>query len=607
MRRKDKKVLNRIIISAVLFALSLVVSHFSGILGICIMLVSYAVIGCDVLFRAGRGIINGQLFDENFLMAIATVGALVIGEYHEAVFVMLFYQVGELFQSIAVGKSRRSIAALCDMRPDIARVLKDGEFAEVDPNDVTVGDIIEVRPGERIPLDGEVASGNGYVNASALTGESVPLFKKTGDQVLSGCVSENGVLQIRVSAEFSSSTVTKILELVENSTANKSKSEAFITRFARFCTPCVVIAALMLAVMPPLFLGIANADVWRDWVYRAMTFLVISCPCALVISVPLTFFGGIGCASKNGILVKGANYLEALSKCDTVVFDKTGTLTEGRFTVSHTNGELTELAAAAECKSSHPIAQAITAAATGKYKAYDHTELAGKGVRAVLNDKVLYAGNSALMQDIGIDTDDGDGATSVHVAYNGDYCGCITLKDTVKSDAKAAIARLKQCGIAKTVMLTGDKHTVAQAVADDIGIDEVKAELLPQDKVSVTERLIEGGTRVAFVGDGINDAPVLARADIGIAMGGVGSDAAIEAADIVIMDDSPSKIATAISISRFTRKIVKQNIVFVLAVKALTLLLGALGLANMWMAVFADVGVAVIAILNAVRTIKYKI
>ena len=607
MRRKDKKVLNRIIISAVMFVLSLVVSHFSGILGICIMLVSYAVIGCDVLFRAGRGIINGQLFDENFLMAIATVGALVIGEYHEAVFVMLFYQVGELFQSIAVGKSRRSIAALCDMRPDIARVLKDGEFAEVDPNDVTVGDIIEVRPGERIPLDGEVASGNGYVNASALTGESVPLFKKTGDQVLSGCVSENGVLQIRVSAEFSSSTVTKILELVENSTANKSKSEAFITRFARFYTPCVVIAALMLAVMPPLFLGITNADVWRDWVYRAMTFLVISCPCALVISVPLTFFGGIGCASKNGILVKGANYLEALSKCDTVVFDKTGTLTEGRFTVSHTNDELTELAAAAECKSSHPIAQAITAAATGKYKAYDHTELAGKGVRAVLNDKVLYAGNSALMQDIGIDADDGDGATSVHVAYNGDYCGCITLKDTVKSDAKAAIARLKQCGIAKTVMLTGDKHTVAQAVADDIGIDEVKAELLPQDKVSVTERLIEGGTRVAFVGDGINDAPVLARADIGIAMGGVGSDAAIEAADIVIMDDSPSKIATAISISRFTRKIVKQNIVFVLAVKALTLLLGALGLANMWMAVFADVGVAVIAILNAVRTIKYKI
>ena len=607
MRRKDKKVLNRIIISAVLFVLSLVVSHFSGILGICIMLVSYAVIGCDVLFRAGRGIINGQLFDENFLMAIATVGALVIGEYHEAVFVMLFYQVGELFQSIAVGKSRRSIAALCDMRPDIARVIKNSELTEVDPNDVAVGDIIEVRPGERIPLDGEVASGNGYVNASALTGESVPIFKKTGDQVLSGCVSENGVLQIRVSAEFSNSTVTKILELVENSTANKSKSEAFITRFARFYTPCVVIAALVLAVMPPLFLGIANADVWRDWVYRAMTFLVISCPCALVISVPLTFFGGIGCASKNGILVKGANYLEALSKCDTVVFDKTGTLTEGKFAVSHTNDELTELAAAAECKSSHPIAQAITAAATGKYKAYDHTELAGKGVRAVLNDKVLYAGNSALMQDIGIDADDGDGATSVHVAYNGDYCGCITLKDTVKSDAKAAIARLKQCGIAKTVMLTGDKHGVAQAVADDIGIDEVKAELLPQDKVSVTERLIEEGARVAFVGDGINDAPVLARADVGIAMGGVGSDAAIEAADIVIMDDSPSKIATAISISRFTRKIVKQNIVFVLAVKALTLLLGALGLANMWMAVFADVGVAVIAILNAVRTIKYKI
>ncbi len=609
MRRKDKKLLTRIILSAVLFALSFAGVMIDEIVGIALLFSAYLTVGYDVLFRAGRGVVSGQLFDENFLMAIATIGAVFTSQYSEAVFVMLFYQVGELFQSVAVGKSRREITKLMSLSPDVATVIRDGDAVTVFPDEISVGEIIEVRAGEKIALDGIVADGIGAIDTSALTGESVARDIAVGDKVLSGSVNLSGVLRIKTTATFGESTASKILELVENSAINKSKSEAFITRFSRFYTPTVVIFAMILAAVPPLILGMGDIALWREWVYRAMTFLVISCPCALVISVPLTFFGGIGCASRHGILIKGANYLEMLARCDTAVFDKTGTLTVGKLSVSEvcpvgiSEKELLLLAAAAESKSNHPIAQAIVSYAGEIPPCHSHKESAGLGAYAVVDGKEIYAGSEGYLLQNGIKAEISPDKTAVHVACEERYVGCILLSDSIKPTAQTAVQKLKNDGI-MTVMLTGDKQSVAESVAENVGIDKVYAGLLPADKVSVTESLIKNGRRVAFAGDGINDAPVLARADVGIAMGGIGSDAAIEAADVVIMDDAPEKIAHAMSLSRFTRKIVKQNITFVLVIKAVTLLLGALGLANMWMAVFADVGVAVIAILNAMRTLR---
>lgn len=607
MKKKDKKRLCRIILSSALFGISCLAGIVDGRSGLAVILCAFAVIGYDVLRGAVLSLFHGQMLDENFLMSIATVGAIFTGQYHEAVFVMLFYQVGELFQSIAVGKSRRSIAELCDMTPDSARLVTADGFVDCDVAEVCVGDVIEVRAGEKIPLDGIVTVGTTTLDCSKLTGESLPVDCTVGDKVRSGCVNLSGVVTLEVTATLQNSTASRILELVENSTANKSKSEAFITRFARFYTPFVVIAALLVALLPPLAVGITDASVWKDWIYRAMTFLVISCPCALVISVPLSFFGGIGCASRHGILVKGANYLEMLAKCDGIVFDKTGTLTEGRLSVDRvlpqgiSESELLALAAAAECRSSHPIARAVINAA-GKYEPADGiTELVGRGITASCNQKPLYVGNKALMQQNGIRAD-GQTATCIYVAYDGRYCGCITFVDKIKKGAKSAVAALN----VTTYMLSGDKREVAHEVGRAIGINTVVSELLPDAKVSAYEELSCRHSHVAFVGDGINDAPVLARADVGIAMGGIGSDAAIEAADVVIMDDDLQKLVKAVKISRLTKKIVTQNIVFVLAVKALTLLLGALGFANMWMAIFADVGVAVIAILNAIRIINRK-
>ena len=575
-------------------------------------LAAYLIIGWDVLYKALRNIKNGQIFDENFLMCIATVGAFATGEYAEAVFVMLFFQTGELFEDYAVGKSRKSIAALLEIRPDTANLEgADGETEEVDPEDVEVGAVIVVKPGERVPLDGIVLSGSSSLDTAALTGESLPRDVVPGDSVISGCVNQSGVLRVKVTRPCSESTVSKILDLVENAGEKKSVSENFITRFARYYTPCVVISAAALAVLPPLFMG--N---WGDWFHRALIFLVISCPCALVISVPLSFFGGIGGASRCGILVKGSNYLEALAKTDTVVFDKTGTLTQGRFTVTaihpaegFSQETLLETAALAESYSDHPISLSLKAAwdgAADPHRVSDVEEIAGHGIQARVDGKTVCAGNMPLMARAGITVPPCEiPGTMIHVTIDGRYAGHIVISDLPKEDAAAAIADLKRSGVKRTIMLTGDTPATAKAVAEELGIDEFHAELLPAQKVEQVEQLLErSGGKLAFVGDGINDAPVLSRSDIGIAMGALGSDAAIEAADIVLMDDRPSKIALAMRISRKTLRIVKQNIVFALGIKFAVLILGAFGMANMWMAVFADVGVAFLAILNAMRCLR---
>ena len=623
MTRKQKQVLIRIIASAVLLAVAIILDKTISInkyLMAAIYLVPYFVIGYDILKKAALGIFHGQVFDENFLMAVATVGAIGLGDFKEGVAVMLFYQIGELFQSIAVGKSRKSISALMDIRPDYANVEKDGRLVRVDPSEVEAGTVITVNPGEKVPIDGIIEEGSTTLNTSALTGESLPRDAKTGDEVISGSVNMTGVIRIRTTKSFGESTASKILDLVENSSMKKSRSENFITKFARYYTPIVCAGALILAAVPPVFNVIAgNPSAWQVWLTRAFTFLVISCPCALVISIPMSFFGGIGCASKNGILVKGSNYLEALSKTKYVVFDKTGTLTKGVFEVTGvypesniTKDDLLRLAAFAESASSHPISQSIRAA-YGKEipqnDAIDIKEIAGHGVSATVDGSTVCAGNKKLMALCGaqITSEHNDG-TVVYVAKDGKYIGCITISDVVKPDSKRAMNALKAAGI-KTVMLTGDSKATADKVAADLGIDTAKSELLPADKVSEVEKLLsekQKGEALAFVGDGINDAPVLSRADIGIAMGALGSDAAIEAADVVLMDDKPSKIALAMKISGKTLKIVKENIAFALAVKLVCLVLGAIGKANMWIAIFADVGVMVLAVINATRALKIK-
>ena len=616
MTRKQKKMLVRIAVSAVLLIAAVLVPY-QGLWRFALFLPAYFVIGWDVLWRAVRNIAHGQVFDENFLMALATVGAFCTGffgqgEYPEAVFVMLFYQVGELFQSYAVGKSRKSIASLMDIRPDYANVERDGRLLQVDPEEVAVGDTITVKAGEKIPLDGLVLEGQSLVDTAALTGESVPRQVRPGDSVISGCVNQNGLLRVQVTKAFGESTVQKILDLVENASSKKAKAENFITKFARYYTPVVVFCALALAVVPPLFVG----D-WTGWVQKALIFLVVSCPCALVISVPLSFFGGIGGASRQGILVKGGNYLEVLADTELVVFDKTGTLTKGVFQVTaiHPEGvsqqELLELAALAESYSDHPISRSLKEAwgkALDTARVGQVEELSGRGVRAQVDGKEVWAGNGKLMEEIGLAyRPSGQVGTVVHVAAEGRYLGYILIADEVKPDAKEAIAALKAQGVKKTVLLTGDAKDVGEAVAQELGLDEAYTQLLPGDKVERVEALLQETSpkgKLAFVGDGINDAPVLSRADIGIAMGALGSDAAIEAADIVLMDDKPSKIAKAMEISKRTLGIVRQNIVFALAVKVLVLLLSAFGLSNMWQAVFADVGVMVLAILNASRALK---
>ena len=635
MSKKQKKMVRRIVISAVLLVLVKVLCGLEllpeqGLLTAVCYLAPYAVIGWDVLYRAVRNIKNGQVFDENFLMAIATVGAFATGEYAEAVFVMLFYQVGELFQDYAVGKSRQSIAALMDIRPDTANLeTEDGGIEEVDPEDVPVGAIIVVKPGERVPLDGTVVEGSSALDTAALTGESVPRDVTAGDDVISGCVNQSGVLRVRVTKPCEESTVSKILDLVENASEKKSTSENFITRFARYYTPCVVIAAAALFLIPTIALALIPAasqpaflagTTWSAWLHRALIFLVISCPCALVISVPLSFFGGIGGASKCGILVKGSNYLEALARTETVIFDKTGTLTRGTFSVTaihpesgFTEAQLLESAALAEHWSDHPISLSLKAACKTELdpnRVTDVEEIAGHGVCAKVDGRTVCVGNSRLMERQNVNWLPCElPGTIVHVTVDGFYAGHIVISDLPKEDAKAAIADLKASGVKRTVMLTGDAEAVAKSVAAELGVDEYHAELLPADKVDQTEKILSAksaGSKVAFVGDGINDAPVLSRVDIGIAMGALGSDAAIEAADIVLMDDKPSKIATAMRISRKTLRIVRQNIWFALGVKFAVLLLGAFGVATMWEAVFADVGVAFIAILNATRCLRVE-
>ena len=635
LTKKQKKMLRRIIVSAVLLVLVKVLCAVGvlpeqGLLtGLC-YLAPYAVIGWDVLYKAVRNICNGQVFDENFLMALATVGAFATAEYAEAVFVMLFYQVGELFQDYAVGKSRQSIAALMDIRPDTANLEgENGEIEEVDPEDVPVGAVIVVKPGERVPLDGEVLEGTSALDTAALTGESVPRDVAPGDAVISGCVNQSGVLRVRVTKPCEESTVSKILDLVENASEKKASSENFITRFARYYTPCVVIAATALFLLPTIALlviptasqpGFLAGTGWTDWLHRALIFLVISCPCALVISVPLSFFGGIGGASKCGILVKGSNYLEALAKTETVIFDKTGTLTKGTFSVTaghpeegFTQEQVLEYAALAEHWSDHPISLSLKAACKAELDASrvaDVEEIAGHGVCAKVDGKTVCVGNSRLMERQNVNWLPCElPGTIVHVTVDGFYAGHIVISDLPKEDAKAAIADLKISGVKKTVMLTGDAEAVAKNVSAELGVDEYHAELLPADKVEWTEKILSAktaGAKVAFVGDGINDAPVLSRVDIGIAMGALGSDAAIEAADIVLMDDKPSKIATAMRISRKTLRIVHQNIWFALGVKFAVLVLGAFGVATMWEAVFADVGVAFLAILNATRCLRVE-
>lgn len=615
MTKKQKKTLIRIIVSACLLCAAHALTGFLSLPGwaeLLIFLVPYGTIGWDILFKAGRNIAHGQVFDENFLMCIATIGAFAIGEYPEAVFVMLFYQVGELFQSYAVGKSRRSIAEMMDIRPDYANISRGGQLVRVDPEEVKIGDTIVVKPGERVPLDGVIVSGRSALDTAALTGESLPREVEDGDDVISGCVNTGGVLEIQVTKEFGQSTVSKILDLVENSSSKKAKAENFITKFARYYTPCVVISALLLAVIPPLVTG-GN---WGEWIERALIFLVISCPCALVISVPLSFFGGIGGASRNGILVKGGNYLEVLSKAECVVFDKTGTLTKGVFNVTAihpdrcSENELLELAAMAEYYSDHPISRSLKEAYSKEIdtsRLGEIREISGHGIEAFVDGKKVSVGNGKLMEKEGVKWHPCHNVgTTVHVAENGEYLGHIVISDEVKTDSEEAIKQLKLAGIAKTVMLTGDTKEVGEDIAGKLGLDEVHTQLLPSDKVDRVEKLIEekGKGSLVFVGDGINDAPVLSRADVGIAMGAIGSDAAIEAADIVLMDDKPSKIAYAIHIAKRTMHIVRQNIVFALAVKVIVMIMGAFGAANMWEAVFADVGVSVIAILNSMRAMK---
>ncbi len=613
MTRKEKKALARILIAgALLIAASL--APLEGLWKLLAFLVPYVIVGWDVLWKAVRNIAHGQVFDENFLMALATVGALALGEYAEAVGVMLFYQVGELFQSHAVGQSRKSIAQLMDIRPDSATVLRDGEPVETDPDEVAVGEQILVRPGEKVPLDGVVVSGASTLNTAALTGESVPRTVAQGDEIVSGCVNLTGVLTVQVTKPFGESTVSKILELVENAASKKAAAENFITRFARVYTPAVVLGAVCLAVLPPLFMG-----GWATWVHRALIFLVISCPCALVISIPLAFFGGIGGASRRGILVKGGNYLERLAKVETVVFDKTGTLTQGVFEVASlhpaqgvTEGSLLECAALAEAYSNHPIAQSLRRAYgrdVDESRVTDVKEIAGRGVTAVIDGQSVAAGNEKLMADMGVKAASGsETGTVVYVARGGKYLGRVLIADRVKDSAPAAIRELKARGI-KTVMLTGDAKAVGQAVGNALGLDEVHAELLPGDKVEHVEQLLAKKSpkaALAYVGDGVNDAPVLSRADVGVAMGAMGSDAALEAADVVLMDDDLGKLAAAMDVARKCSRIVTENIAFALGVKALFLVLGAFGLASMWEAVFADVGVAVIAILNAGRMLRGK-
>ena len=625
MTKKQKKMLVRILITAVM----LIALHFIPITGIPQLLAyvaAYLVIGYDILRKAGKGILNGRAFDENFLMALATLGAFFLaiwtksGDYVEGIAVMLFYQIGELFQSYAVGKSRKNISALMDIRPDYANIEADGQLTQVDPDEVPVGSMIVVQPGEKVPLDGVIVEGTASLNTSALTGESLPRDVKEGDEIISGCIDMSGVLKIRTTKAFGESTVSKILDLVENASSRKSRSEAFISRFAKIYTPAVCAAALALAVLVPLGRMLAGLDAnWTDWIYRALSFLVVSCPCALVISIPLSFFAGIGGASKEGILIKGSNYLEALSEAKIVVFDKTGTLTRGVFEVTAVHhspmdeAQLLEYAALAECASSHPISKSLQKAygkEIDRSRVTDIEELSGHGITATVDGHAVAAGNSKLMNKLGVEYHDCHSTgTMIHMAVDGQYAGHIVISDVVKPHSKEAIEQLKRAGVQKTVMLTGDAKRVADSVAAELGVDEVRSELLPGDKVAEVEKLLAAKSKkdtLAFVGDGINDAPVLTRADIGIAMGAMGSDAAIEAADIVLMDDDPLQIAKAIKISRKCIGIVRQNIVFSLVVKFGCLALVAFGVANMWAAIFADVGVMVLAVLNAIRALRYR-
>ncbi len=619
MNKKQKKVLIRIIAAAVLMILFSLLP-IEGYLAFGLFMIPYLIIGYDILKKAVKGILNRQVFDENFLMAVATVGAIILGDYKEGVAVMLFYQIGELFQGYAVGKSRKNISELMDIRPDYANVEKDGKLEKVDPDEVETGSVIVVMPGEKIPIDGTIIEGNTTLNTSALTGESLPREAKEGDDVISGCINMTGVLKIRTTREFGESTVSKILELVENSSSRKSRSENFISRFARVYTPAVCYGAAALAILPPvvrIFMGITPQ--WGEWIYRALTFLVISCPCALVISIPLSFFAGIGGASREGVLVKGSNYLETLSQTRYVVFDKTGTMTQGVFEVSGVyhnqmpEDKLIEYAAYAESFSSHPISKSLKNAygkEIDRTRVTDVEEISGKGVVARVDGVPVAAGNHKLMEELGLGWKECDQAgTVVHMAVDGSYAGCILISDLLKPHAKEAISELKKAGVKKSVMLTGDAKKVADQVAEELGIHEVYSELLPADKVNKVEELLSQKSdkeRLAFVGDGINDAPVLSRADIGIAMGALGSDAAIEAADVVLMDDDPLKIAKAIKISRKCVRIVYENIYFAIGIKIICLVLGALGIANMWLAIFADVGVMVIAVLNAIRALFVK-
>lgn len=624
MSKKQKNVLYRIIVSLILLvAVSILdaLVEMPWILRLALYLVPYLVIGYDILKKAGKGILKRQVFDENFLMAVATVGAVCLGDYKEGAAVMLFYQIGELFQSVAVGKSRKNIAALMDIRPDYANMMVDGKLEKVDPDDVEIGSEIIINPGEKVPIDGVITEGNTTLNTSALTGESLPRDASCGDEIISGCINMTGMIKVKTTKEFGDSTVSKILDLVENSAMKKSRSENFITKFAKYYTPAVCYSALALAILPPIVrLLMGTSPMWGEWIIRALTFLVISCPCALVISIPLSFFGGIGCASSNGILVKGSNYLEALSATKYIVFDKTGTLTKGVFEVTASYPEngfdketLLGMAAYAESSSSHPISLSLKKAYGQELdlsRVSDIEEIAGHGVCARVDGKKVYVGNMRLMQreNLTVTTEHKEG-TVCYVAVDGTYAGCIVISDVVKPTTKDAIAGLKKNGIKKTIMLTGDANETAQRVAAEIGIDEVHSELLPADKVAQVEHILNAKgekENLAFVGDGINDAPVLSRADIGIAMGAMGSDAAIEAADVVLMDDDPAKIALAMKISVRTLKIVRENIVFALAVKAVCLILGALGIANMWVAIFADVGVMVLAVLNATRALKIR-
>ena len=623
MTKKQKKMLSRILITAVMLA-ALYFLPVMGWLRLALYLAAYLVIGYDILKKAGQGILNGRVFDENFLMAVATVGAFALaiyeksGDYNEAIAVMLFYQIGELFQSYAVGKSRKNISALMDIRPDYANVERDGQLVQIDPDEVAVGTVIVVQPGEKVPIDGVVVEGSSTLNTSALTGESLPRDAREGDEIISGCINMTGLLKIRTTKEFGESTVSKILELVENSSSRKSRSEDFIAKFARVYTPAVCYSALALAVLPPVIRLIGGMDgQWEQWVYRALTFLVTSCPCALVVSIPLSFFAGIGGASKEGVLIKGSNYLETLSQVKTVVFDKTGTLTKGVFEVTavhHSDmdeSKLLEYAALAECASSHPISRSLQKAygkAIDRSRVTDIQEISGHGITACVDGHTVAAGNSKLMTQLNIPYHDCHSVgTIIHMAVDGQYAGHIVISDVVKPHAREALAQLHKAGVSRTVMLTGDAKKVAEAVAAELGVDEVHSELLPGDKVAQVEALLaqqKGRDKLAFVGDGINDAPVLGRADIGIAMGAMGSDAAIEAADIVLMDDDPAKISKAIKISRKCIGIVYQNIVFALAVKFACLVLVAVGAADMWAAIFADVGVMVLAVLNAIRALR---